>query len=130
MASKIINQIKQYAEHLYSLRTSIKEKEENNRAELDVLRIHRDEMEAALIKLLKDNGLPSIATEAGVKMTVYPTKSLEVTNEAFAFKWALEHKAVSVNKILAKQIIVKLPEAPPGFAMVEKDSIRVTNNKE
>lgn len=129
MASPVLKRIKNVAEQLYEIRQQIREREEENKAVLDKLRMQRDELEAALITDLRKNGLPSIATDAGIKMTVYPTKSLEVVNEVFALKWALEHKAVSVNKLLAKQIIKDLPEIPSGFAMVEQDSIRITNSK-
>ncbi len=130
MASKIIERIKTKAEALYQLRQAISEKEEANRKELDVMKLDRDTVQAELLAELKKNDLASIKVGSGDSFIRQSRKSLDVVSEAHALKWAMDNRAVSINKIIAMQKIKDLEEVPPGFDVVETEFISVRKAKD
>lgn len=131
MASKAIRNITEAAERLYDIRKMIGEKEEANKAELEAMKAERDAVQAVLIGSLNKEGLSSIKVKSGDTFSKGIRKGLEVVNELSAFKWALEHKAVSINKILVAQQLKDAKDIPECFREIETEfiSVRKANKK-
>lgn len=129
MANKAIQKMQETADSLYEIRQRITKKEDDNRAELDLLKTERDAMQAILLADMNKNSLKSIKTKAGDSFVVGIKKGFEITNEAQAFGWAYENKAVSINKTIASQIIKEIKEIPPGFQLVETEFISIRKAK-
>lgn len=126
-----IQKITDRAEKLYDIRKAINAKEEENKKELDGMKAEKEALQASLIADMNKSGLVTLKVKSGDTFTKSTKKSLEITNEAFAFKWALEHRAVSVNKILVAQML-KDKDIPTGFKQVETEfiSVRKAKNEE
>lgn len=125
--SKVIDRITSTAERLAELRAQIAKKEEENKKELEVLKVERDATQNALLADLNKNKLSSIKTRDGITFSRGVKKGIEIVSEVFALKWAIEHRAVSVNKILVAQALKDVEEMPQGFKFVETEFVRVTN---
>lgn len=126
MAKTIIEKIKDKAEKLREIRDLIAFKEEQNRKELEDLKIRRDEMQSALLAEMNKNQLASIKTQDGQTFSRALRKMIEITSEVFALKWALQHKAIAVNKIMVNQILRDSEVLPQGFErnVIEYISVR------
>lgn len=127
--SKVIDRIKLAAERLEVARASIKKIEESVETQLESLKIERDKAQEELLALLAKEGLSAIKTDSGASYTRSKTRSLAIVNEVFALGWAIENRAVSINKVLVKQKLDGAKEAPQGFEFVEGECIRITNPK-
>lgn len=130
MASDNIEKMKDAAQKLYDLRQLIEKKEEEKRVELEGLKMERDAIQAILLAEMKDNGLASLRIKSGDSFSRVTGKTLEVVSEPFALKWAVDHRAVTINKTLAKQILEQYKEVPDCFRIVPTEYISVRKAKE
>ena len=121
--SKVIERIKANAEALAQIRVSIDNYKEDTKKVIDALELEKASIQALLLTDLRNEGLTSIKSSTGESYSRMMTKSLEVTNELQAFKWAYENRAVSINKTLVKQKLKDATEVPVGFEMVESEYI-------
>lgn len=124
-----IQKITDKAEKLYDIRRAINLKEEENKKELDGMKLEKEALQTSLIADMNKSGLAALKVKSGDTFTKSVKKSLEITNEVFAFKWALEHRAISINKILASQMLKDKP-MPSGFKQVETEFISVRKAKQ
>ena len=129
MSKTIIDGIKKDAEALYTLRALIKEKKDSHKIELDKLEVEKEACEAVLMAQMKKVGISSLKVPSGDTVAMATKPGLEVTSEAHAFQWAIDHKAVSINKILVAQLLKDATEIPDGFQRVTREYIRVTKPK-
>lgn len=129
MASIIIKRIQERAEKLAELRKVIAEKEEACKAELETLKAQRDAVQALLMADMKENGILSQKVSSGDSFSLSKRKGIEITNDTFALKWAIENMAVSVNKTLVAQKLKDAGEIPSGFEIVETEFISVRKAK-
>lgn len=127
--SKIIERIKEKAEQLASVRASINRVEEEHRLIVDALKTQRDTLQEDLLVALRKEDLASIKTSAGETYARVPKRSLNITNEIVALNWAIEHRAVSINKIFAMQELKNEKEMPAGFEIIESEYISVRKPK-
>ena len=130
MASKVITQIKDKAEELAYLRKEITTQKEEFSTRMKGFEERRDELQNELLQALKKQGLSNIKTDEGESYSIAKRKSIEITSELQAFKWAYDNRAVSINKILVKQKLKGATEIPSGFEFVENEYISVRGVKE
>jgi len=130
MASIVIKRITDTADKLYEIRKAIQAKEEACKAELEVMKLERDAIQASLLAELNKNGLSSIKSSSGDSFSKSVRKSVEITSEPFALKWAIENRTVSINKTLVAQKLKEISEVPPGFEIVETEFISVRKAKQ
>lgn len=129
MANKTIEKIQNKAERLYNLRRVIEQKEEDNKKDLETLKLERDDLNDELIEDMKRVGIPSFKVMSGDSITIKKRKGVEIVNEAQAFDWAIKNKAVSVNKILLDQILKDIIDIPACFNLIETEFISVIKSK-
>ncbi len=117
------------AEELSKLRqeeAKIKEKFEEM---LKPLKEEKEKKQAELIQELHEVGLSSVKVESGESYSIKKGKSLLVTSEILAFKWAIDHRAVSINKTIVKQKLKGIEEIPEGFSYEEREFISISKSK-
>lgn len=117
------------AEELSKLRqeeASIKEKFEEM---LKPLKEEKEKKQAELLEELHEVGLSSVKVESGESYSIKKGKSLTITSEVMAFKWAIENRAVSINKLIVKQKLKDIDEVPKGFEYEEKEFISISKSK-
>lgn len=129
MASSVIKRITETAEKLYTIRKEISVLEEANKVKIDVMKTQRDLLQETLLVELNRNGLASIKVSSGDNFSIGSRKSLEIKSEAHALKWAIEHEAVTVNKILITQKLKDVKEIPSFFEWVDTQFISVRKAK-
>lgn len=129
MASKVIAKMQEKAEQLWTLRKKIAYFEEEMKNDIDNMKRERDALQNDLLTQMDKNGLVSFKVKSGDSLYKGTRKSIEVTNEVFALKWAKENNAYSINKILVAQKLKDLPEVPNGFEIVESNFISVRKAK-
>ena len=129
MGSIVIKRITDKAERLAEVRTAINALEEEVKLKVDALKKERDELQEELIASLKKESLTTIKTSAGESYTLAKRKGISIVNEIFALKWAMENRAVSINKILVAQKLKDAKEMPSGFEAVESEYISVRKPK-
>lgn len=129
MANKTITKIKDAAEQLYKIRKQIEAIEEENKKTLEVLKVDRDVIQSLLISDLKKQGISSIKVSTGDSFYLGKHKGVEIVNEAQAFKWAYDQKAVSINKTIVAQILKESKDIPAGFELIETEFISVKKGK-
>lgn len=129
MVNKTIKKMQKDAEMLYNLRQLIDEKRDEYRKEMDILELERDSIEAILVANLKNNDLASLKVSSGDSFYIKKNKGINITNDALAFGWAYDNKAVSINKRIVAQILKESKEMPPGFDLVENESIGIKKKK-
>lgn len=117
-------------EDLYKIRQVIAEKEEQNKRELETLKLERDTMQSVLLSDMNKNGLLSLKLESGDSFFKGTRKGVDITNELLAFKWALDQKAVSINKTIVAQILKESKNIPPGFVLVDSEFIGIRKAKD
>lgn len=130
MASQVIKRITNTAERLYAIRKEIAAVEEESKSKLDVMKTQRDMLQETLLVELNRNGLASIKVSSGDNFSKGSRKSLEIRSEAHALAWAVEHHAVTVNKILVTQKLKDEREIPPCFEWIETEFISVRKAKQ
>ncbi len=114
------------AEELSKLRqeeAKIKEKFEEM---LKPLKEEKEKKQAELIQELHEIGLSSVKVESGESYAIKKGKSLIVTSEAMALKWAIDNRAVSINKTIVKQKLKDTDEVPKGFNYEEREFISIS----
>ncbi len=117
------------AEELSKLRqeeAKIKEKFEEM---LKPLKEEKEKKQAELIQELHEVGLSSVKVESGESYSIKKGKSLLVTSEILAFKWAIDHRAASINKTIVKQKLKGIEEIPEGFSYEEREFISISKSK-
>lgn len=131
MASTVIKRITDTAEKLHQIRQAIAAKEEENKRELEAMKTERDAIQAALLAELNKQGLSSVKVASGDTFTKSKRVGIEITRsgEPFALKWAIEHGAIAVNKVIAAQKLKDAKELPIGFQRVETEYISVRKSK-
>ncbi len=129
MASKVIERIIETADKLYEIRQRISELEEAKKIEVDALKTERDAIQAVLLADLQKNDLSSIKSRAGDSFSRQTRKSIEIISEPHALKWAIDNRAVSVNKLVVNQLLKDVKEVPPCFEIVESEFISVRKSK-
>ena len=130
MANKAIQKMQDAAEALWQIRQLIDEKEEGVKKELMHLKNERDAIQATLLAEMNKNNLLSLKVKSGDSFYKGSRKSVEIINEAQALEWALEHRTVSINKILVAQELGKVETMPAGFQMTETEFISVRKAKD
>ena len=127
--SKIINRIKENAEQLAAIRAQINEIEDAAKSQTDVLKNQREELQMALIADLKKEGLASIKTNAGDSYILSKRKGVNIVNDALALNWAIENRAISIDRRMVATRLAKAEDIPPGFELVESEFISVRGAK-
>ena len=129
MVNETIQKITDKAEQLYQVRQSIRKMEEDTKKVLDVLKAEKSTLQDDLIAELNEQGLSSIKVSSGDSFTKVVKHGVEVTNEATAIEWAIQNRAVNINKIVAGQILKNVKEMPAGFQLSETEYISVRKAK-
>ncbi len=129
MGSIVIKRITEKAERLAELRAAINTLEEDAKKRVEGLKQERDAIQQELIDSLKKEGLATIKTSAGESYTLAKRKGISIVNEIFALKWAMENRAVSINRILVAQKLKDAKEMPSGFEAIESEYISVRKPK-
>jgi hypothetical protein len=127
--SKVIERIKENAEQLAAIRAEISEIENAAKAKTDVLKAKREDLQMALIADLKKEGLASIKTSAGDSYLLSKRKGVNIVNEALALTWAIENRAISIDRRMVATRLAKSDEIPDGFELVETEFISVRGAK-
>ncbi len=131
--SKAIEKIKENANKLGIIRHTIARIKEEKEKELAHWETLRDELQTSLLLQFDKEGLTSIKTDNGAGYSKATRKGIEVTNDRAAFEWAIEERAVSINKPLIKQKLEPLVAAgkplPEGFQYKEVFYISVREPK-
>lgn len=131
--SKAIERIKAKAEELREVRDLIAEIEEAAKQKTDELKAKREQLQTELILGFNKEGLSSIKTDDGSTYAKSVRKGVEVTNENMAIDWAIDNRAVTINKVLVKQklepLINKGKPLPDGFVYKEVEYISVRKPK-
>jgi hypothetical protein len=127
--SKVIERIKGNAELLADLRAQINAIETTAKMQTDELKAKRDVLQNALIEDLKNEGLASIKTDAGESYILSKRKGVNIVNDALALTWAIENRAISIDRRVVAARLGKLDEMPKGFELVETEFISVRGAK-
>lgn len=127
--SKAIERIKLNAEKLGAIRKAIKMVEEETAIKLHALKETRDQLQAELIAGFENEGLSSIKTDEGESYSRSVRQNIEITNEIAALGWAMEKRAVSINKPVIAQMLKDAKELPVGFERRETAFISVRSPK-
>ncbi len=85
-----------------------------------------NELNTEILEGFRALGLNNIRLETGENYTRAVKRGLEIINEIEAMKWAVENRAISINKILVAQKLKEATEAPQGFSFIEREEVRVT----
>jgi len=127
--SKIIERIKGNAEQLAAIRAQISEIEAAAKAQTDALKTQREDLQLSLIADLKKEGLASIKTDAGESYILSKRKGVNIINDALALRWAIENRAISIDRRMVATRLAKVEEMPQGFELVETEFISVRGAK-
>jgi hypothetical protein len=127
--SKIIDRIKGNAEQLAAIRSEISEIEDGAKAKTDLLKAKREDLQMALIADLKKEGLASIKTSAGDSYLLSKRKGVNIVNDALAMEWAIQNRAIMIDRRMVATRLAKADEIPLGFEMVETEFISVRGAK-
>jgi hypothetical protein len=127
--SKIIERIKENAEELANIRAAINLLEEATKAQTDGLKAKRDEIQLSLIADLKKGGLASIKTNSGESYILSKRKGVNIVNDMLAMKWAIDNRAISIDRRIVATRLSKADEIPDGFELVETEFISVRGAK-
>jgi hypothetical protein len=127
--SKIIERIKENAEQLAAIRAEIGDIEDAAKAKTDVLKAKREDLQMALIADLKKEGLASIKTSAGDSYLLSKRKGVNIVNDALAMEWAIENRAITIDRRMVATRLAKADEIPDGFELVETEFISVRGGK-
>jgi hypothetical protein len=127
--SKIIDRIKGNAEQLAAIRSEISEIEDGAKAKTDVLKAKREDLQMALIADLKKEGLASIKTSAGDSYLLSKRKGVNIVNDALAMEWAIENRAITIDRRMVATRLAKADEIPDGFELIETEFISVRGAK-
>lgn len=123
--SKAIKQLSDDAERLYEVRKLIEAKEAICKQETEALKVEREILQRKLIDGLNKQELSSVKLKSGDRVAKGVRRGVEVVNESLAIKWAIEARAVSVNKLIAAQKLREVDEMPAGFRLVESEYISI-----
>lgn len=121
--------IKEMVELYKDLNILLVEKTKEFDAVSEPIKMQMADLKQAIIKSLTKTGLPSIRTSDDYLCSYKKETEVVITNDLYAFKWALTNKAVRIDKRIADQIIKELKEVPEGFGRVDKDIISLTKKK-
>lgn len=127
--SKVIERIKDNAEQLAAIRSQINEIEAAAKVQTDALKAQREDLQLSLIADLKKEGLASIKTNAGESYILSKRKGVNITNDALALSWAIENRAISIDRRMVATRLAKVDEVPVGFELVETEFISVRGAK-
>jgi hypothetical protein len=127
--SKIIERIKENAEELANIRAAINMLEEATKAQTDSLKAKRDEIQLSLIADLKKEGLASIKTNSGESYILSTRKGVNIVNDMLAMKWAIDNRAISIDRRMVAAKLGKSDEMPDGFELIETEFISVRGAK-
>ena len=127
--SKIIERIKNNAEQLADIRAQICAIEAATKVQTDALKAKREDLQMALIADLKKEGLASIKTDAGESYILSKRKGVNIVNDALALKWAIENRAITIDRRMVATRLAKVDEMPQGFELVETEFISVRGAK-
>lgn len=83
-----------------------------------------------LLNGFRSIGVNNVSLDTGEKYTRVVKKALEITNEAFALKWAIDSHAVKIDSRLVAQKLKDVETTPPGFKYIEREEVRVTKPSE
>jgi hypothetical protein len=129
MANKLIEKVKAKAQELYKIRFDITKVKADYDLILKPLEARRDTIQEELIDLYNQVGITSIKTDEGETYTKSMRNGLLIKDERKAVDWAIQNRCVSINKIMAAQIIFKQEEIPSGFDVVKNEYISVRKPK-
>lgn len=94
------------------------------------LREELDRLKQELIGSFSKTGLPSLRTSDDEYLVSYKKETeVVVTNEVFAFKWALKNNVIRIDRIKASKLLNESKEIPAGFGTVDKETISFTKRK-
>lgn len=127
--SKAIERIKDNAEQLAAIRAEINAIEEATKLQTDALKAKREVLQVALIADLKKEGLASIKTSGGDSYILSKRKGVNIINDALAMQWAIDNRAISIDRRVVAARLAKAEELPQGFEMVETEFISVRGAK-
>lgn len=129
MATKAIQEIEKKADRIHTLRKLLAEKAEIYRKEIESLELELEVTENQIIKDLKKTGIESTRLTSGDLVTIIHRSGVNITNEPIAFQWAIDNKAVSINKRIVGQIMKEMKDIPAGFEAVDSEYVLVTKPK-
>lgn len=96
---------------------------------LEPMKLERDVVQAELIADLNKAELASIKTSDGDTYVKAVRKAVNITNDIFAYKFALEHRAVKIDTLAVARIVKDMKEVPTGFEVVDSEYISVRKAK-
>jgi hypothetical protein len=117
------------AERLYQVRRLLEEYDKKYEQETTLLRKERDEIQEQLIFDMKAANQKKVETLDGVPVSIKATTGIEIIDNMLAFKWAVDNRAVSINKLLVKQKLENATDVPPGFKLYKTEYISVGKKK-
>jgi hypothetical protein len=126
----IIEKIIKKGDELSEAREKINKLEEEQRLIIEPLKAKRDKLQEELKLMLSENGLKSIKSTSGDNYTLAIRKGVTISDEDKAFKWCVEHKAISIDKVALKSMLSNVKELPEGFEHSEQEYISVRKAKE
>ena len=133
MSLKAIDKIQEKAERLYTLCRLIEDMDERQQEEMGTLKQQREILQDELLTEFKRVGIDQIKVNGGNTVARATRKGVEVTSEAHALQWAIDNRAVSVNKNLVKQkledVLKEGKPLPAGFEYKESEYISVRKPK-
>ena len=127
--SKVIERIKGNAERLAAIRAQINEIEAAVKLQTDALKAEKEDIQSSLIADLKKEGLASIKTNNGESYILSKRKGVNIVNEAVAINWAIDNRAISIDRRIVAAKLAKLDVMPDGFELVETEFISVRGAK-
>jgi hypothetical protein len=117
------------AEMLYQVRKEIEKIETEAAEKTAKLKEERDALQVLLISDMNKIGLKSVKVANGDLFTKASRKGVDITNEIEAMKWAIEKRAVNINKAMVASLLKEEKEMPTGFQLVETEYISVKKDK-
>lgn len=129
MGSIVIKRITDKAERLAEVRAAINVLEEESKLKVEALKTERDALQEDLIASLKKESLTTIKTSAGESYTLAKRRGVSVVNESVALSWAIENRAISINRLMVAQKLRYEKEMPAGFELFESEYISVRKPK-
>jgi len=110
--STTLPKIKEMVEHYKDLKVSLDKLNEDFDKSADPIKIEMADLKQAIIKSLTKTGLPSIRTSDDYLCSYKKETEVVITNDIYAYKWALDNRAVRIDKRIVDQIIGEMKEVP------------------
>lgn len=124
-----MDNILKIAETLSEIRATIEKEEKEFEEKVASLKTERDTLQSLLVTELEKSSLKSIkTTKENYALAI--RHGINITSDISAMKWALENRAVQIDKKLVVQKLKDVETLPQGFEKVETKYISIRKNNE